>query len=390
MQIIHLTPYYAPAYAFGGVARATEGMATALAQQGHTVTVITTDALNASTRYDGPLDVTVNGVRVIRVANFSVWLRGRANLSTPGGLRRAANDVLTSADVLHAHEFRTTENLLLTPLADRLGVPMALSPHGTLSHTTGRGLLKRGWDALLSRRVARRFKTVIGLSNHETAQAAALWRTFGAVDTRFEVVPNGVTPSEFAALPGSAPFRARWGIDARRVVLYMGRLHPRKGADKLARAFIAAALPDTHLIIAGPDEGLRPTLDALAADHPTITLTGYLDGPDRLQALAAADLFVLPAVGEGLPMSALEAMAAGVPVLLSEECHLPEVGMAGAGRIIAPTEPAITDGLRSMLADDLPAMAQAARQLIRDRFTWAAVAEQLSAVYSAMAHQAPA
>ena len=93
MHILHLTPYYAPAYAFGGVTRSVEGMTRALARRGHRVTVLTTDALDQTSRTDAPSDEMLNGVHVLRVRNLSPFLRGRLNLSTPYRLRDAgAND----------------------------------------------------------------------------------------------------------------------------------------------------------------------------------------------------------------------------------------------------------------------------------------------------------
>ncbi|MEO0562746.1 MAG: glycosyltransferase, partial [Chloroflexota bacterium] len=103
LHIVHLTPYYAPAYAFGGVARSTEGIAEALVKRGHTVTVLTTDAGTQQGRVTAPGDETRNGVRVLRAPNVSVWLRGRANLSTPRGLSALAHKAMKTADILHAH-----------------------------------------------------------------------------------------------------------------------------------------------------------------------------------------------------------------------------------------------------------------------------------------------
>ncbi len=109
MNILHVTPYYAPAYAFGGVTRAVEGMARALVRHGHTVTVLTTDALTPTERCTDPADEMRDGVRVLRARNL--FKRGTLNLSTPIGLRGLLRDL--TPDVIHCHEFRTVENLLL-------------------------------------------------------------------------------------------------------------------------------------------------------------------------------------------------------------------------------------------------------------------------------------
>lgn len=382
LHVLHLTPYYAPAYSFGGVVRAVEGLTGALVRRGHRVTVLTTDAFSLDARLPADADTTHQGVRVLRCPNRIYPLR-RLNLSTPQGMRSQAQELLPEIDILHLHEFRTVENLLVTPLAEKIGVPVVLSPHGTLTTTTGRSLLKRGWDALLSASVARRVAQVVALTDQERQDARQLWQQLGA-EAAFSVVPNGVHPAEFARLPDASAFRARYGLGDAQIVLFMGRLHARKGVDVLARAFKAANLPDAKLVIAGPDEGMHATLRHLK-DANTV-LTGYLDSSERLEALAAADLFVLPATGEGLSMAVLEAMSAGVPVLLSPGCHLPEVEPAGAGRIVPPLEQPLAAALHEMLSDTaaLQRMSAHARSLVQERFTWERVAQQMEEVYQQM------
>ena len=393
LNILHLTPYYAPAYAFGGVTRAVEGMARALAQRGHSVTVLTTDALSQTERYTGSFDTVRDGVRVVRVRNQSVGLRGRFNLSTPLGMGRTAADLLADVDVLHSHEFRTAENLLVTPIAARLGVPMLLSPHGTLNQTTGRSALKQAWDRLLSPAMARRFAGVIGLTAAEADEARAAWSAFGIgrEGTRFSVVPNGVSVDEFvhldefADLRGREWFRAQYGLGDAPVLLFLGRLHARKGVEVLVRAFVQAGVPGARLVIAGPDEGMLATLQPLLDDR--MVLTGYLDGAERLAALAAADVFCLPATGEGLSMAALEAMAAGLPVILSPGCNLPEAAEAGAGVIVEPQVQPLATALGDLLPDATrrAAMGAAGQALVRERFTWEAAALGLENVYQEIA-----
>lgn len=387
LNILHLTPYYAPAYAFGGVTRAVEGMAQALAARGHTVTVLTTDALSQHERYAGPLDSVQDGVRVVRVRNLSVGLRGRFNLSTPPALGRAAADLLAAGDVLHVHELRTAENLLVTPLAARRRVPIALSPHGTLTLSTGRGALKSAWDRLLSPAVARRIGAVVALTAQEADEAQAAWASFGLelAPTRAIVVPNGVDADAYARLPDPAAFRRRYGLENSRVCLFLGRLHARKGIEALVRAFRQLEADDVRLLIVGPDEGMLSVLQPLLDRR--MVVTGYLDGAERLAALAAADVFCLPATGEGLSMAALEALAAGLPVILAPGCNLPEVATAGAGLIVAPEPEPLAQALAALLGDPArrAGMSAAARRLVRERFAWAAVAEQLEAVYQALA-----
>ncbi len=160
----------------------------------------------------------------------------------------------------------------------------------------------------------------------------------------------------------------------------MGRLHPRKGVDVLIKAFKAANVPDTRLLIGGSDEGMLSVIQPLLDER--IIVTGYLGGADRLAAYAAADAFALPATGEGLSMAALEALGAGLPVILSPGCNLPEAEAAGAGVIVAPEVEPLADAIRQVLTDPGD-MGARGRQLVAERFTWDVVASQLDIVYRA-------
>ncbi len=384
MHILHITPYYAPAYEYGGVVRAVEGMAGALMQRQHTITILTTDALNATTRiHRDQKEVTdSNGIRIIRAPNLSNALRWRYNLSLPLDLTQSARRIISQSrpDVVHLHEFRTAENLMLAKIFTENAIPIVMSPHGTLIYDTGRSLLKQVWDRLFSKQVASRIKHVIALTQQEKADVQRLWRTLKLKELPVSVIPNGVhlpTTAEYHDAPAFLP-----DVRNRRVVLFLGRLHQRKGVDVLLRAFKQADVPDTLLILAGPDQGMQAQLAPLLDER--IVMTGYLDSAQREQALGVADVFALPATGEGLSMAVLEALSAGVPVLISPGCNLPDVADAGAGLIVAPQVDALAAALRQLLTHDqtaLQRMGENARQLAQERFSWPTIAAQLEAVY---------
>ena len=114
--------------------------------------------------------------------------------------------------------------------------------------------------------------------------------------------------------------------------------------------------------------------------------TGLLTGRERLDALAAADLLALPARGEGLPMVALEAMGAGLPLILAPGCNLPQASERGAALEVPPQPRPLADALQRLLAD-APLRAQMGcqgRALVRESFTWDAIALRYEAVYRAL------
>ncbi len=383
MHILHLTPYYTPAYAFGGVVRSVEGMTQVLHQRGHRITVLTTDALDQTSRYANHAEEIINGIQVYRSPNVSPQLRGKVNLSTPNKMQALAQQILDDVDVLHCHEFRTIENLVVTPIAQQMKIPMILSPHGTLIHSTGRSRLKKAWDTLLSPALARRFDHVIALTHQELVDAQALWTQFGKrkIPAEFHIIPNAIDPTIYQRLPNADEFRQRYGIGDATVVLFMGRLQARKGVDLLAQAFIKADMPNTRLLIVGPDEGMQPTLESYHDER--IILTGYLEGNERLQAYAVTDVFALPAIGEGLSMAVLEALASGIPVLISPGCNLPEVAEYEAGLIVDVEVDAIEQALKTLLSSStkLHDIGLNGQDLVQEKFTWEQIAEQFETVY---------
>jgi glycosyltransferase involved in cell wall biosynthesis len=394
MNLLHVTPYFAPAWAYGGVPRAVTGLARAQAAAGHLVRVITTDALAPSSRLPAG-EFVIDGVRVTRVPNLSNALRARFNLSTPRGFRVAVRRLLAAdaVDIVHAHELRTVENQLVVRLVGGAGLPFVVSPHGTLPYETGRGAVKRVWDRLLGRRVLRTIDCVVALTAVEARAARALWARAGVplADAQVSVVPNGVDVDAFGDPVEGGRFRERWRLGRGPVVLFLGRLAERKGLPLLVEAFAAAAqeLPAARLVVAGPDGGMRAALERQAAGPPLdaqVVFTGFLDGADVRAALAAADLFALPATGEGFSMAALEAMASGRPPVLSPDCHFSEVADEGCGLVVPLHPDAWRDALVTLLTDPdrRASMGRRARELVRERYSWVRISAQLERVYHAV------
>jgi glycosyltransferase involved in cell wall biosynthesis len=379
MNILHVTPYYAPAWSYGGVVSAVTGLATAQAARGHHVRVLTTDALDSEARNLTNREI-IDQVEVIRCRNLSNWLHARFNLSLPVGFRAAFGQLAAETDIVHCHELRIAENLLIDPRK-----PIVLSPHGTLSYTTGRGALKRAWDRLFGRVVLRRMDHVAALTTAEESEAHTLWHSLGVPFPGASLVPNGV-PADFSP---TGDLRPRYGLGEGPVVLFLGRLHARKGLQILIPAFARAVrdFPTARLLIAGPDAGMLPAARSLVAqlgiDHQVI-FTGLLSGGDQWAALASADLFVLPAIGEGLPMAALEAMAAGLPIVVTPGCNLPDVETRGAGLLVERAIEPLAAALRALLADPdrRRRMGEQGRAWVRESFTWPAIAAKTEEIYS--------
>src|SRR5690606_14930940 len=185
------------------------------------------------------------------------------------------------------------------------------------------------------------------------AEARAI-RAFG-LNNPICVVPNGVDPP-----PDVARARPAWAEQVaqdRRILLFLGRLHPKKGLGNLLCAWKevrSRATDDWLLVVAGWDQGGHERrLRRLAEEYgiaPTLRFVGPQFGDDKAASLALADAFVLPSVSEGLPVAVLEAWSHGLPVLMTEACNLPEGFAAGAALAIGPDPAGIALGLRRLFA----------------------------------------
>jgi poly(glycerol-phosphate) alpha-glucosyltransferase len=193
-------------------------------------------------------------------------------------------------------------------------------------------------------------------------------RALGVADEKLQIVPNGVPGPPRTG--DAARFRARFSLGERPIVLFAGRLIEAKGVDLLLE--LGASWPSGPrapvLVLAGPAEN-RPDLGP-GPRGDSVVLTGLLKGAELQDAYSAASIFVLPSFSEGMPMTALDALAFGLPCVLSRACNLPEIARAGAGIDIDPTFESLARGLGGLVEarDRWPAMREAALALARDRF----------------------
>jgi poly(glycerol-phosphate) alpha-glucosyltransferase len=187
------------------------------------------------------------------------------------------------------------------------------------------------------------------------------------------------------------------GDPVRRTLLFLGRLHPKKGIRELliAWARIAKDSPGIarswRLAIVGWDdagllEQLRATTKELGLGEDSVVFPGALFGEDKAAALWNADAFVLPSYSEGLPMAVLEAWAHGLPVFMTRECNLPEGFDAGAA-IEIRTDPAELAAVlaRALPRPDLAEVGRRGRELVRSQFSWPAIVSELRTVYDWLA-----
>ncbi len=291
---------------------------------------------------------------------------------------------IENCDLVHIHGLWQEHCAFAAALARRLGKPYVISAHGMLDPWA---LKHKGWKKSLYLRLVERKNLAGAAALHAlTAAEASDYRkitTYSLVET----IPNAID-LPLAADPGL--FVSKYpAVSAKTIVLFLSRLHHKKGLDLLCESWsrIAPHCPDAHLVIAGPDsEHLRSELEAAFESKglsESVTFTGMLAGPMKWSALAAAHLFVLPSRSEGLSMAALEAMGMEKPVLLTEQCHVDRLLEHECGWQIQPDAKELECALRDFLRSPqrARAMGRNARCLIEDRHSWEVVGYRMRAFY---------
>ncbi len=387
VRILHVTSYFAGAWAYGGIPRLAHSLTRGLARRGHQVTVCTTDACDASSRLPGPSSRVSDGVDVRIFPNLSNHLAYRLQLFLPRGLEHFLRHHAGRFDVAHLHACRNIPGAMAAYHLRRTGVPYVIAPNGTAPIIERRLLAKRAFDVVAGRRVLTGASRVLAVSQVEQRQLCEL----GVPSLAVRVIPNPVDLDEFAAPVTPGSFRRRAGLPSGRLVMFLGKLTPRKRLDVLVRAFARLQQSDAWLVIAGNDMGAgdatRSLVRALGVEKRTV-FTGLLRGRERLEALADADVLVYPSEHEIFGLVPLEALLSGTPVIVADDSGCGEIVRATGGGQVAPLgdADALARAIDGMLDDPSRWRAAAADAQPRIRSTYGAdvVCAQLDELYSEM------
>lgn len=395
LRILHVTPYAADAWAYGGVPRVASVLARELAAAGHHVTTCSTDARDRSSRTPrqgarhllapfAPVELTPR--HILRVfPNLSNRLAHDAQLFLPIGLRAYFEHSVRTFDIVHLHACRNIPGVLAARACRRARIPYVLSPHGTAPRIERRLAAKRMFDILVGNRLLREAAAILAVSNAERRQLA----TLGVSDARIHVVPNPIDLAEWAVPPERGRFRQRFELGDRPIVMFLGKLTPRKRVDVLIDAFASLPLADARLVVAGNDMGAGSDLLRRAAERgvgPRTLFTGLLAGRDRLDALADADVVVYPSAHEIFGLVPIESILSGTPVVVSDDSGCGEVIAEVGGGVVTPVGDvqAVAKAVESILAD-LPAWRGAvtvAAVKIRTTLDSAVIARRTAEVYA--------
>jgi glycosyltransferase involved in cell wall biosynthesis len=362
----------------GGLAIRVWSMARQMARRGWSVTILTAQyGRSGRTRVRSVEGVDIVYLRTVTryhslTVNPEAWTFGRTRLR---GFHLA-------------HIFGLYD--LLGPVVAwwcrRYGIPYIVEPMGMYRPIVRSIAAKRVYHRLLGGPLIAGAARVIATSALERDELVGSGVPPGKVAVR----RNGVDLEEFENLPERGTFRREVGVSLEEsVVLYLGRLSRKKGLDVLARA--CAGLDDgVRLVVVGPDDGdgclqdLQHLIEELGLGG-RVTLTGPRYGRDRLQAFVDADVFVLPSQSENFGNAAAEALACGVPVVVSDRCGIAEFVRDTGSGVVVPygNVEALRDAIRRVLRDEaLRASVRARGPELRASLSWEEPIAQQERIYA--------
>jgi glycosyltransferase involved in cell wall biosynthesis len=363
MRIAHVVTFVSANGAFGGPVAVAVAQSAALARRGHTVDLLA--------GWDGNADIAVPQVR-IGLFRASALVRGRlTSLVAPRLLRHLAL-YARNYDLVHLHFGRDLSSLLSWMLLRLSGTPIVLQPHGMVM--PDRRITVRLIDALVCRPAFRAARQVLVLTAAEQDGVNRI--AHGGA--RVQRIGNGIElDPRFDVERSNGP------------VLFLARLHPRKRVLSFAAAaaIVLRSYPYIRFRVIGPDEGDLAELHQFIREHglePSIEYGGSVMPGHGRDELLEASIYVLPSVREVYPVSVLEAMSVGTPVVLTADCGLaPMLRDARAAIVTDQSDVAIAAGIMELLDNEAlrHSIAERAAELIRGPLSIDRVGEILELVY---------
>lgn len=373
MRIVHSIPSLVPES--GGPARSVTALCTALADVGTQIELLSTDVGRG---YAAPIRPVHARITTTLVANsFAVGLR---QLWSPRFMR-ALHQIVANQRVqlMHDHCIWLPTNGAASRVARQAGIPMIVSTRGMLEPWA---FAHHGWrKQIMWRLYQKQYLQQTSLLHATSDLEAKNLRRLGLTQP-IAVIPNGID------IPVDLPARRNKPVNEGRTLLFLSRIHPKKGLMNLVGAIKQLVPQGWQVVIAGSDENKHLAEVEAAVQKAGLThmfrFVGSVDDQTKWQYYAQADLFVLPSFSENFGLVVAEALAAGVPVITTHGTPWQELETAQCGWWIKiGMEPLASALYKAMKLSDQERymMGQIGRQLIQQKYSWRVVADQMTVAY---------
>jgi len=377
MKVLQVVPSLAPEW--GGPVKVVNELAGALEAIG-----VSSEIISAQGRRVGNPETVTND---IPIHLFETGPIARLWTAHTPGLKKTLARKIPDFDLVHIQELWHYPGYIASKIARSRNVPYIVTIHGELNewNLQQKRLKKQIYMTAIQRGILQKSAALHAITQAESNRIRQL-----EIETPVAMIPNGIHTEEFENLPDRSQFVSRYPeLENRLIVLFLGRIQQKKGLDILAQAFgnLARTRDDVRLVVAGPDEDNTLTeVKTILKSHGALekaVFPGMLTGEQKLEALSAADIFALTSYSEGFSVALLEALSAGLPLVITDECNFPEVGDSRAGFVVRPNDSETASAVMSLLdsADLRREMSENARRLVRSNYTWERIAEKMFTLY---------
>jgi len=383
MRILKVIDFFYPAEEAGGPVPVAYNFAKRLVERGHHVTIWTSNLLTATTRMSKKTFTdTKDGIRVVYLNSP---LRYRWTAITPS-LFSFCRRELRSFDIIHFYAYRGFMPLVVARYAKKYGVPYVLQSLGTVPILVRSRVKKYLYDRAVGHRTLRNAQMLIAKSHLEKKH----YLDVRIPEEKIALIPNGIDLSEPPADLKRGEFRRRFNLnDDDKIVLFLARIHKRKGLDLLVKAFSDLEIEDARLVITGPDDGFLKDTRALVDRHEItdrVIFTGPLYGRDKFQVYMDSDVYVLPAIQEIFAVSVLEALLFRLPVIITEDFGIAPLIKDKVGLTIPYEAEALTRAMERLLTDEelTESFKSKSSTLLKRHFTWDTHVDSLENLYGSV------
>ena len=386
MKIIQVCARFSPS--IGGVENHVYNLSYELSLRGHQVVVLTSDIKNINffkiDRADKPYEKITDNFEVYR---FKAYLPGIPYASTygivPSLIKKLTN---LDPDIINTHSHGLIHTDITSILSKIRKVPMVLTIHssGDIAARSYMSPLLKLYNTTIGKFSLKAANRIIVTSPQ---MAEYFYRQIDK--EKIHVIPNGIEYKKFINMPPASIFKNRYNIKGK-VVLFVGRLLPLKGIQYMLKAApqILKQVPETNFVIVGGGSSFKRKLEKLSHNvgvDDRVVFTGFKSSNQLLEAYSSADVFVLSSIHrEGLSIVTLEAMASGIPVVVSNLGGLPSIVKDGVtGLLVEPkNERQLADSIIKLLLDEKLALEMGDNgKKVAKSFDWQAIAEKTEDVY---------
>lgn len=354
MKILQVISSFPPAYAYGGALKSAYEISKQLVEDGHSVTVYTTDVYDSNSRLEFEENpIWMDGIEVYHFKNISNRLSYK-NFPIAPDMAFALKKNINKFDIVHLHEYRSFQAILVHHYSEKNKVPYIVQPHGSVVNIMGMFWFKELFDKTVGSPLLKDSSKVIALTNVEKN----ILKKLGIKDGSIEILPNGINLLDYENLPEKGIFKKKYGVHHNeKLILFLGRLHKIKGIELLINSFaeLPKAYKDVKLIIAGPDGGCLSEIKELILRlniKNKVIITGPLYNEEKFEALIDADVYVLPSVYETFPNTVIESCACKTPVILTDRCGISDLIKHNVGYVVQYEKNSLKEALISILDND--------------------------------------